>query len=726
MRKERIIPTLKEKSSKDSSKHGVLIVIVILFTFGCDFTFDKERHCDGDLKAIKSGNLFGKWGFVDVSGNIVIPYIYSNALCFSESLAAVKKKGKWGFIDSKGNVVAPFIYDEVVSFSDGMAAVRIGNKDFGKWGFLNKEGFEVVPHKIVPFKYNAVFSFSDGLARVKKNNKWGFIDKNGTEVVTCKYDTINVFKEGLALISSNGKWGFIDKNCKEVVPCNYYDYALEFSEGLAAVRIGDDENGRWGYINKLGNVVIFYNYHRAQSFSSDGLARVSRKVTLVEEGRNGAGVIGQEYEMGLIDKYGNQIVPLKYSNIGDFNGDLAVVSLRVYQRERNQSGYIARTKRGVVNRRGQEIIEPNFDNIFIRENEIEARTGTGSNVSSQFFDHSGNRVNQGRQNQRTNTQSESSTHAESTTSATSSLFERLNTAVDTVANSSLIVDTNSESTSNTWNCGVSTRNNPGGVASVKAELNNGTLIISGTGAMADFSSTGAPWHNVRSSIKKVLIYYGVTSIGNFAFSDCAELRSITLPEGITSVGLYSFNNCIGLTEIINYAITPLNISTTVYSGVNIPAITMYVPAESIEVYRRVSANSGGYIVRAIGSAGSNNTIIDTNPGIQTTPYFTSSATSATSENRRTNATASSTSSIPGRFPQASQRLLAVSDVQNLSKDELRIMRNEIFARHGLIFQTSEMRTYFQNQNWYTPKHNDVNNMLTNIETRNIQLIQRYE
>ena len=82
--------------------------------------------------------------------------------------------------------------------------------------------------------------------------------------------------------------------------------------------------------------------------------------------------------------------------------------------------------------------------------------------------------------------------------------------------------------------------------------------------------------------------------------------------------------------------------------------------------------------------------------------------------------------LPGKFPQASERLLTASDLQDLSKEDLRIMRNEIFARHGYIFQTNEMKSYFQNQSWYSPRHSNVNSLLTNIEQRNITLIQRYE
>jgi len=84
------------------------------------------------------------------------------------------------------------------------------------------------------------------------------------------------------------------------------------------------------------------------------------------------------------------------------------------------------------------------------------------------------------------------------------------------------------------------------------------------------------------------------------------------------------------------------------------------------------------------------------------------------------------SSIPGRFPQASERLLSVSDLQGLSKADLKIMRNEIFARHGYIFQTQAMKSYFQQQSWYVPKYSNVTSMLTSVEMKNVELIKRYE
>lgn len=78
------------------------------------------------------------------------------------------------------------------------------------------------------------------------------------------------------------------------------------------------------------------------------------------------------------------------------------------------------------------------------------------------------------------------------------------------------------------------------------------------------------------------------------------------------------------------------------------------------------------------------------------------------------------------YPQASDRLLTSDDVNNLSGWDLKIMRNEIFARHGYIFKKEEMQNYFQYEKWYTPRYDNVDDMITDVEKKNIELIKRYE
>ena len=80
--------------------------------------------------------------------------------------------------------------------------------------------------------------------------------------------------------------------------------------------------------------------------------------------------------------------------------------------------------------------------------------------------------------------------------------------------------------------------------------NDGTLTISGTGTMSNYTfSSGTPWEARKSSIKTVAVGSGVTSVGDYAFSGCANLITVNLPDGLKSVGSTCFSNCDALVSI---------------------------------------------------------------------------------------------------------------------------------------------------------------------------------
>ncbi len=86
-----------------------------------------------------------------------------------------------------------------------------------------------------------------------------------------------------------------------------------------------------------------------------------------------------------------------------------------------------------------------------------------------------------------------------------------------------------------------------------------------------------------------------------------------------------------------------------------------------------------------------------------------------------------TDNYSGRFPQASIILLNREDLLKMSKQDLKIMRNEIFARYGYKFQAGgEMDNYFKNENWYSGQYDNINDFLTELEKENIKLIQQIE
>lgn len=126
-----------------------------------------ERGC-----AYRNGRAFAKIGelyyLIDASGNKISETGYENAYPFLESdgLAAVCKDGKWGFIDKTGQKVLPFEWDNACSFSEEVAAVE---KD-GLWGYISLRGEEAIP-----LQYIGAKPFSEGAAAVQTEGGWSLI-----------------------------------------------------------------------------------------------------------------------------------------------------------------------------------------------------------------------------------------------------------------------------------------------------------------------------------------------------------------------------------------------------------------------------------------------------------------------------------------------------------------------------------------------------------------------
>jgi hypothetical protein len=88
-----------------------------------------------------------------------------------------------------------------------------------------------------------------------------------------------------------------------------------------------------------------------------------------------------------------------------------------------------------------------------------------------------------------------------------------------------------------------------------------------------------------------------------------------------------------------------------------------------------------------------------------------------------------------RWPWTSQRLVTQEDLSQLSPWELIVMRNEIYARHGWVFERADLQDYFGQQPWYRPKgtmenRESANRLaeveLTALERHNVKAILHYE
>ena len=137
---------------------------------------------------------------------------------------------------------------------------------------------------------NTLIGFSQDSELFWEKDK-GFIDENGTTVISCNYDWAGDFDEGLAKVFigktdeygyiEKGKYGYINKEGKEIIPCKY-DWIEYYDDDFLKVFTGNTDNdgypkkGKYGYINKDGKKIIPCKYDDATDFSN-GEAMVSLK-----------------------------------------------------------------------------------------------------------------------------------------------------------------------------------------------------------------------------------------------------------------------------------------------------------------------------------------------------------------------------------------------------------------------------------------------------------------
>jgi len=75
---------------------------------------------------------------------------------------------------------------------------------------------------------------------------------------------------------------------------------------------------------------------------------------------------------------------------------------------------------------------------------------------------------------------------------------------------------------------------------------------------------------------------------------------------------------------------------------------------------------------------------------------------------------------------ASNTVLKKEDVENLTKGDLKIIRNTIYARHGYSFKNRPMRVFFDAEEWYIPISANIKADFSQIEKDNINLLLKYE
>ena len=331
---------------KISCSLALFLLVGAVCTGGFAQNHDNKRLSQGSRRLLPYSVGDGRWGYIDESGNVIVPATFASATFFFGGFGIVRDMDdRCGYIDSSGTLAIPIQFTFCGTFSEGVATVQFSNHVGTDTAYkINAQGKLVFPTKL---KY--VGEFVDNIAPARKDTeKCGYIDTSENWVTDPMFDYCSSLSDGLAKVEVGQvphKCGYVDRTGKLAVPLKF-DRCESFHEGLAAVAVyvkwndrvltgtslgrfllrklspADDTNPfaeppswyprlSWGYINHSGTWAIAPQYQNASSFS---------------EGR---AAVGRDGDMGYVNAKGESVLVSRFAYAEGFHDGYAKVAIGV-------------------------------------------------------------------------------------------------------------------------------------------------------------------------------------------------------------------------------------------------------------------------------------------------------------------------------------------------------------------------------------------------------------
>lgn len=266
------------------TKEGVILKDGTLLT-----SYDNMSVKRGGIIVVKKD---GKKGVLNKNGEIIIPIKYADVYMREDSkLIEVETPyqdggRKYGVYNEKGEVVVPIGKYKSLSVKREYIEVK---KD-GRVGILNQKGVEIIP--IGMYEECYIEKCDDNIHSyigISSNGKRGCANMNGKIIIPLgKYDYYNFMDADIAMVKSNNAFGAVDGNGAIVIPIGKYD-KLQMKHGV----IVNFKNGKYGIMDKKGNQVLPIEYDNIEA------ARHS----------NGMALVAKDGKIGVVDGNGRFVIP---------------------------------------------------------------------------------------------------------------------------------------------------------------------------------------------------------------------------------------------------------------------------------------------------------------------------------------------------------------------------------------------------------------------------------
>lgn len=173
------------------------------------------------------------WSYLSDDGQVVLSG-YQAAGAFYQGQAAVQTDRGWQVIDPSGAPVRDALWEDIRLNSDGafLQNGRILAKSGGSWRIYSASWKEQED-----FSCDDIDVYIDGGIAFCRDGQWGFVDKNGRELIAPAYDRARSFSGGVAAVCKDGLWGFIDGEGRLVVDFQFTDAGYFSKEGSCQVQL---------------------------------------------------------------------------------------------------------------------------------------------------------------------------------------------------------------------------------------------------------------------------------------------------------------------------------------------------------------------------------------------------------------------------------------------------------------------------------------------------------
>ncbi|MBP9795871.1 MAG: WG repeat-containing protein [Chitinophagales bacterium] len=260
--------------------------------------------------------LNGKYGILDTTGKIIVPFIYDEYIYFEESIAIVKKDNLMGIIDTTGKVILPINYHSISIKSNNIWILQkeqTGTKaiydnftgvsspefqDYRKINYkyymigINKKFrlYNIITNQQTKEQYDDIREIENEYFRVENDKKYGILNNQFKIILPVGYDKIQSFYFNAFKVERNNLTGIIDTSNKTIIPIKFKSLSKVDNFYVAL-------DNKYGIIDLKNNIILPFKYDSLILF---------RNSTVLAKLNNKFGILGFKNEI---------LVPIVYEEV---------------------------------------------------------------------------------------------------------------------------------------------------------------------------------------------------------------------------------------------------------------------------------------------------------------------------------------------------------------------------------------------------------------------------